>query len=75
MLAFHLPTTVDKEPQFVSNVFYKVSDQYSQNTQTESDTAELSDSQEESDDTLTTSSSDNQADETTESQTETTVTN
>lgn len=61
--------------QFVSNVFYKVSDQYSQNTQTESDTAELSDSQEESDDTLTTSSSDNQADETTESQTETAVTN
>ncbi|WP_229024952.1 DUF6287 domain-containing protein [Streptococcus macedonicus] len=42
--------------QFVSNVFYKVSDQYSQNTQTESDTAELSDSQEESDDILTTSS-------------------
>ena len=61
--------------QFVSNVFYKVSDQYSQNTQTESDTAELSDSQEESDEILTTSSSDNQADETTESQAETTVTN
>lgn len=61
--------------QFVSNVFYKVSDQYSQNTQTESDTAELSDSQEESDDTLTTSSLDNQTDETTHSQTETAVTN
>ncbi len=60
--------------QFISNVFYKVSDQYSQNTQTETDTTETTENVEENDDTVTTPSSDNQTDETTESQTETAVT-
>lgn len=61
--------------QFVNGVFYKISDQYSQNTKNESDTAELSDNQEESADTLTTALSDNQTDETIESQTKTAITN